>query len=166
MTLCLCWILIEIELECQVTLWTQTSLGSTVSSVQTYVSLLHTRLCVLYSFKRTLKMHPSCASVYLDHYGGRQSFVITGRLWWPEMNFRTHLWIRRSSYKHSYISRELLATCFPFLFFPEVPTVSHRSIHTVLNKCVLRVEIKSNSYNWENALEYHRQVILADRCMI
>lgn len=44
-----------------------------------------------------------------------------------------------------------------------MPAVSHRSIHSVLDKCVLRVEIKSNSCNWENALEYHRQVILADR---
>lgn len=44
-----------------------------------------------------------------------------------------------------------------------MPALSHRSIHIVLDKCLLRVEIKSNSCNWENALEYHRQVILADR---
>lgn len=63
-------------------------LGSAVSSLQRLVSLLHTRLCVLYSLKRTFKMHRSCASVYLDHYGIQQGFVITGRLWWPEMKFQ------------------------------------------------------------------------------
>ena len=41
-------------------------------------------------------------------------------------------------------------------------TLSHRSIHSVLDKCVLRVEIKSNHYNWENALKYHSKGVLAD----
>lgn len=43
-------------------------------------------------------------------------------------------------------------TCFLFWLFSEVKTISHRSIHSVLDKCILRVEIKSNLYNWENAL--------------
>jgi len=43
-----------------------------------------------------------------------------------------------------------------------VTTVSHRSIYSVLDKCVLRVEIKSNCYNWENTLEYHSKGVLGD----